>query len=152
MKKFYYVIFAIISFYIFYGCSTTLNYKTTNTLKERYPYSQKAGDLIFFYDVKQTEKGKLVELNVKNVSNLFISNLVFDISEDGEKYSRFLYVGNIKNLNSKVITFNVDKKSEILTISYKYNLIKEDSFLGPDKNNNGSDPYEKSEKVTILLK
>lgn len=152
MRKAYYVIFVIISFYLFWGCSTSFNYKTTNTLKDRYQYTQKSGDIIFFYNIKQTENGKLVELNIKNVSNLFISNLVLDISEDGEKFSRFLHVGNIKNLNSKIITINVDKKSERLIINYKYTIIREDSFLLHDKDNNISDLYEKSEQVTILLK
>lgn len=152
MKRFYYIVLAINFFYLSYGCSASFNYKTTNILKERYQYSQKSGDLIFFYNVKQLENGKFVELNIKNVSNLFISNLVFDISENGEKYSRFLHVGNIKNLNSKVIAINVDKRSESIIISYKYILIREDSFLTHNKDNNINEHYEKSEKVTILLK
>jgi len=43
------------------------------------------------------------------VSNLFVSNLAFDLTDGSGKLSKYLYVGNIKNLNSKVVSIEVDK-------------------------------------------
>ncbi|MEF3255378.1 MAG: hypothetical protein K6348_07450 [Deferribacterales bacterium] len=148
MKKI--AVFLIVFLSIIYGCSTSFNYKTTKRLKIDYQYSQKTDDLIFFYNIKESNQQKVVDLNMKNISNLFISNLVFDITDDIGKYGKFLSVGNIKNLNSKQLTLEFPKQVEKIIINYKYTLISEDIFLKPDKT--GMESYDKTSTVIILLK
>jgi hypothetical protein len=150
MKKI--IIFSILLLFVFCfaGCSHSFNFKTTSTLKEKYQYSQKAEDLIFFYNIRVTGETKLIDLNIKNMSNLFVSNLAFDLTDGSGKLSKYLYVGNIKNLNSKVVSVEVDKNVDKLFINYKYSLIQEDAFLNRDKIN--FEPVEKTSTTILLLK
>ncbi len=133
------------------GCfSSSFNYKTDKVLKERYAYSQKSGDIAIFYNIKPTNNEKIIELNIKNISNMFIKGLSIDISDDSGKLNRYFYVGNIKNLNSKNLSIEVDKNLNKLNISYRYELMPEDAFLNPDKGENGI--FEKTEKTILIIK
>jgi len=84
------------------------------------------------------------------VSNLFVSNLAFDLTDGSGKLSKYLYVGNIKNLNSKVVSIEVDKNVDKLFINYKYSLIQEDAFL--NRGNINFEPVEKTSTTILLLK
>lgn len=133
------------------GCfSSSFNYKTDKTLKEKYAYSQRSGDIALFYNIKPTNKEKIIDLNIKNISNMFIKGLSMDISDDSGKLNRYFYIGNIKNLNSKNISIEVDNNLTKLNISYRYELMPEDAFLNPDKGENGI--FEKTEKTILIIK
>jgi|GEM_PF-3815961 hypothetical protein len=133
------------------GCyNTSFNYKPDKVLKERYAYSQKAGDIVLYYNTKLTNSEKIIELNIKNVSNLFVKSLSVDISDDSGKLNRYLFVGNIKNLSSKTVNIEVNKEISKLNLTFRYELMPEDAFLNQDKGDLGV--FEKIEKTVLIVK
>jgi len=133
------------------GCfSSSFNYKTDKTLKQNFAYSQKAGDMVLYYNIKLTNTDKVLDINIKNVSNMFIKGLSLDITDDSGKLNKYLYIGNIKNLNSKTVSLEVDKNLSKLYIAFKYEIMPEDAFLNPDKSDNGL--FEKTEKTILIIK
>ncbi|MCX8084590.1 MAG: hypothetical protein N3C60_06710 [Calditerrivibrio sp.] len=147
MKTYLYLL-VILS--VVFGCSVSFNYKTDKTLKERYTYTQKASDLNFYYNIKHTDREKIIDLNIKNISNMFIIGLSFDITDEMGKFQKYVYVGNLKNLNSKNIEIVVDKNINRLKLSYRYELTPEDAFLNPDVTKDRI--YEKSETTILIIK
>ncbi|MGB9730786.1 MULTISPECIES: hypothetical protein [Calditerrivibrio] len=135
----------------FTGCfSSSFNYKTDKTLKQNFAYSQKTGDMVLYYNIKFNNTDKVLDINIKNVSNMFIKGLSLDITDDSGKLNKYLYVGNIKNLNSKTISLEVDKNLSKLYISFKYEIMPEDAFLNPNISDNGL--FEKTEKTILIIK
>lgn len=118
------------------GCmDVAMKYTPSDELEAQYKDRVRDEYLTIYYNVQDTQNGRVLMMAIKNTGNIFVQNLSFNYDFTGGNTSTYTYksVGNLKNRSSKVMSILLPKDcSEFVTINYMFTPVVEDAFLNRD--------------------
>ncbi len=158
IKLFIYVMTIFIvscSFSLDFGSKTS----TDRKLYKTHSYSEKADDLIFFYNIKHYDDKQLVSITLKNKSHFYMSNFAIKVFYDNNINSDFFRLGSIKNGGMKSFDVKVSPDIKKIHLEFEYQLTRQDSFMkteaygGQSEHQFGNEDTEvKKDSVVLYLK
>ncbi len=130
------------------ACHFSFGFKTDVSLRNEYAHVQRTENLSFFYNVRKEGNFTVVDMTVKNTSNMYMSNLAMYINtKNAENY---LYIGNLKHLSTEKVEFTIPDDVNQIKMNYRYYLSPEDDFLDPT--GELSEEYMREDSVILFLK
>jgi len=130
-------IMLIISLLMLSGCVTSsLNYKRSAVLNDRYKHKVSDRNVEIFYNTKVLDNRTVIDAAIKNNARIFMKGLTISYDEccqlrfKREAKHNYKHLGNLKNRSFKEVRFTLPVSDiKRFKLEYSYYPVVEDNFL-----------------------